>query len=341
MRFPENFKCLSKNRFKFGSFEIKPIKYEDRIAIRQWRNEQMYHLRQKSELSAADQDHYFKTVVSDLFDQINPTQILFSFYKDNTHIGYGGLVHIEWDLKEAEISFIMNTSLEGDYFFENWSVFLHLIERVAFEELNLEIIRTYAYDLRPQLYKVLEANHFFEEARLKDEIEIDGDPVDVLLHIKKNRFKHINVRLAALTDEKAWLDLSNDPLVRANSYHQEMIKPTNHNKWFTERLQSKDAYLYIVDFCGESIANVKIEVIDETAVIGISLEPNARGKGLASGVLVKCCQNFHNERTDAIYAYIKTSNKASALAFKKAGFEYLKTEIIKESESLVYVLNKY
>jgi RimJ/RimL family protein N-acetyltransferase len=112
---------------------------------------------------------------------------LFTFLKENIAIGYGGLVHIDWVNKNAEISFIMMTELEKEYFVTNWSFFLSLIEKVAFEQLNFNKIFTYAYDIRPKLFKVLEDLNYTKEAILKNHVLINGEFVDVLIHSK---FKH-------------------------------------------------------------------------------------------------------------------------------------------------------
>ena len=40
-----------------------PIRYEDRMDIMEWRNEQIYHLRQKNPLTKVDQESYFKQVI--------------------------------------------------------------------------------------------------------------------------------------------------------------------------------------------------------------------------------------------------------------------------------------
>jgi hypothetical protein len=53
-----------------------------------------------------------------LFEQQQPSQLLFSFLENDKCIGYGGLVHINWIDSNAEISFIMNTQLEKDRFQE-------------------------------------------------------------------------------------------------------------------------------------------------------------------------------------------------------------------------------
>ena len=39
-----------------GEYSIVPVRYEDRFSIMDWRNNQLYHLRQKKELSPSDQD---------------------------------------------------------------------------------------------------------------------------------------------------------------------------------------------------------------------------------------------------------------------------------------------
>lgn len=147
-----NYKALNQQTFSSGVFSIEPIRYEDRYKIMRWRNSQLYHLRQTRSLTKEDQDDYFEHVVTNLFAQDQPSQLLFSFLENNVCIGYGGLVHINWTDKNAEISFIMNTQLETDYFEKNWTFYLNLIERVAFEELDIHKLYVYAYDLRPQLY---------------------------------------------------------------------------------------------------------------------------------------------------------------------------------------------
>ncbi|MBK8827806.1 MAG: GNAT family N-acetyltransferase, partial [Saprospiraceae bacterium] len=81
-----------------------------------WRNEQMYHLRQSKLLTVDDQERYFTNVVAHLFDKEQPDQILFSYIEGDVCIGYGGLVHINWIDKNAELSFIMDTKLESNHF---------------------------------------------------------------------------------------------------------------------------------------------------------------------------------------------------------------------------------
>jgi RimJ/RimL family protein N-acetyltransferase len=55
---------------------------------------------------------------------------------------------------------------------------------VAFEELQLHNIFTYAFDLRPRLYLALAQSDFQEEARLKEHCYFDGKYLDVVIHSK-------------------------------------------------------------------------------------------------------------------------------------------------------------
>ena len=125
-----SYKVLNKQVFSSGNYSIVPIRMEDRFDIMKWRNEQIYHLRQDKLLTPENQDYYFQNVVDKLFNEDQPNQILFSFLENGECIGYGGLVHINWIDKNAEISFIMDTRLENERFVEIWNESLSLIEKV-------------------------------------------------------------------------------------------------------------------------------------------------------------------------------------------------------------------
>ena len=178
------YKCLDQQVFTSGEYRLVPIRHEDRYDIMKWRNEQIYHLRQAEPLTKESQDAYFKNVVAKLFDQERPTQVLFSFLKEEECIGYGGLVHINWVDQNAEISFIMNTSLEEDSFESIWGSYLLMIEQVAFEAMEFHKVYVYAFDLRPHLYKALENKGYFLDARLKEHCFFQGEYKDVVIHSK-------------------------------------------------------------------------------------------------------------------------------------------------------------
>ncbi len=181
-----SYKILNKQEYSLGIYSLVPIRIDDRFEIMKWRNEQIYHLRQSEPLTEETQNNYFKNVVSKLFEQDKPSQLLFSYLENEKCIGYGGLVHINWIDKNAEISFIMEISREKTEFQNHWGIYLELLEQIAFGELGFHKIYTYAFDLRPHLYEAIEAKGFRREAVLKEHCLFNGEYKDVIIHSKIN-----------------------------------------------------------------------------------------------------------------------------------------------------------
>ena len=174
-----------KEQVRFNEkYSIVPIREKDKYIIMHMRNAQIFHLRQQKLLTRTIQDVYFAEVISKLFDAQQPNQILFSFLYNNVCIGYGGLVHINWVDKHAEISFIIKPEMEEKYFSSCWKSFLSMIQLVAFEDIMLHKIFTYAFDLRPNLYSVVESCGFYKEAVLKEHCFIEDKFIDVVIHSK-------------------------------------------------------------------------------------------------------------------------------------------------------------
>ena len=125
------YKQLKYSPVSVNGYSLVPIRMEDRELIRKWRNEQMYHLRQQEALTESQQETYFKEVVAKLFESEQPTQYLFSYVRGEDCMGYGGLVHINYEKSSAELSFIMNTALEAAAFRFHWTNYLQLIENIV------------------------------------------------------------------------------------------------------------------------------------------------------------------------------------------------------------------
>lgn len=182
MKFPLSYKCLPKNEYVDFRYKLSPIRYEDRNDIMIWRNSQIDFLRQKEPLTISQQNTYFEKVVSSLFHSDNPQQLLFSFFEDNLLIGYGGLVHINWKDKNAEISFLLDDKRndEKNYLFL-FNIFLKLIRQVSLN-LNLHKIYSYGYDICDYRFEPLIVNSFKNEVILKKHICINGKICDVKIY---------------------------------------------------------------------------------------------------------------------------------------------------------------
>ncbi len=320
------YKCLNQTIFSAQAFHIEPIRDEDQRAIMNIRNEQLYHLRQAEPLTPEKQAHYFSTVVADLFKQEKPSQLLFSFFENDVFIGYGGLVHINWIDLNAEISFVMKTELEKEHFAHYWTHYLNLIEQVAFEALNFHKIFTYAFDLRPHLYPVLESCGFKPEARLPEHCWFENRFYDVVYHGKINRNLHF--RRATQSDARLYFDWANDASVRAHSYQSQTIDWETHLAWFTQKCTEPTCLMLVFEnHLQQAVGQVRIQNNPEQqAVIGISVDAHHRAKGYASKMIAQAADYFLQQNPSAVInAYIKLSNPASAHAFQKAGFSLFQT----------------
>ncbi|AYQ36397.1 GNAT family N-acetyltransferase [Runella sp. SP2] len=181
-----NYKCLKNRVFENSHYSLLPIRDEDKVSIMNWRNEQIDVLRQKEPLTLEKQDWYFKNVISPLFEQANPPQILWSFFKQNELIGYGGLVHISWEDKRGEVSFLLNPArIEDNHTYrEDFLNYLSLLSRAAFEDLSFNKIYTETFDIRDFHISVLEEAGFLKEAILKRHWRINNQWVDSIFHCK-------------------------------------------------------------------------------------------------------------------------------------------------------------
>ena len=336
------YKALQQNVFEMDEYSIVPIRSDDRYEIMKWRNEQIYHLRQDKPLTKEVQDNYFDKIIPQLFNQEKPSQLLFSFLKNGKLIGYGGLVHINWVDQNAEVSFIMDTKLEKEYFKFHWCVFLELIEKVAFLELELYKIFTYSYDLRPKLYEVLEKMSFTKEATLKEHCLFDTKYINVLIHSKKNPYK-LTFRNASIKDVDIFYNWTNDADVRKQSYSSDKIEFSDHKKWFEEKIS--DPFCNLLVFQNnkeESVGQVRIQKESSNGVvIGISVDKNHRGKKYAMQMLKSASSYFLKLNPNFIInAYIKEENIHSKKAFENAGYCFKQLLVYKGFKSSLYVYKK-
>tara|TARA_B110000977_G_C11054773_1_gene483659 strand:- start:622 stop:1185 length:564 start_codon:yes stop_codon:yes gene_type:complete len=182
--FPTKYHCLKQQVFEFQNFKITPIRYKDRYEIMNWRNDQIFLLRQGNLLTQKKQDLYFESIIANEFDLEKPNQILFSFFKNKKLIGYGGLVHIDWINQNAEISFLLKTDLNNlEFYTQGFTTFLKLIQKLG---LNINMHKIYTYGYKTNEYRFLPLiNSFFEkEVELKMHKKINDNWFDVLIYSK-------------------------------------------------------------------------------------------------------------------------------------------------------------
>jgi UDP-2,4-diacetamido-2,4,6-trideoxy-beta-L-altropyranose hydrolase len=180
-----------------------------------------------------------------------------------------------------------------------------------------------------------------DEGKYRKQIEVQAKFFDG--HIK-TRFlsllAEIGYRRAGEQDLMQVFRWANDELSRRNSYQSEPIEFTTHRSWFTNKLKDECATLYIAVIDNKDAGLIRYEIKDDHAIVGIMLDEAFRGAGLASRVLKDTAALFFSVSRVPILAYIKKSNVASVRSFEKAGYQWLRDEVVHGADSYVYKLEK-
>jgi UDP-2,4-diacetamido-2,4,6-trideoxy-beta-L-altropyranose hydrolase len=132
--------------------------------------------------------------------------------------------------------------------------------------------------------------------------------------------RKLALRPAAARDESQLLAWANDPVVRRQSFDQDLIDPATHASWFAHRLAHSDSCLIFVAEVGQGVpaGQVRLERGDNAWEIDYSLDPAFRGWGLAAPMLAQALSRA--ERPIQFSARVKVSNSTSAHVFRKLGF---------------------
>jgi RimJ/RimL family protein N-acetyltransferase len=288
-----------------------------------WRNEQIYHLRQNRPLTEDDQQRYFDNVVAKLFDNPQPDQILFSYLENDVCIGYGGLVHINWIDNNAEVSFIMDTRLEKECFATHWSNYLTMLKEVAFNDLGLHKIYTYAFDLRPHLYEVLESNGFTQEATLKEHCLFNGEYKDVVIHSLWNvSYQIVNYTDCSVEQQREILALRNDDRVRIWMVNPELISEESHFK-FIDRLKNDVNRLYFAIYKKGMLVGTYNLTNEGDGVWerGIIADPSTQGTGQTEQWERLILHDLPKHGIKAVAAKVKLNNLRSIKYHEKLGYQ--------------------
>lgn len=141
--------------------------------------------------------------------------------------------------------------------------------------------------------------------------------------VKDKNLNEFIIGFAKIEDMQDIFDLSNDELVRANSFHQDKISWDNHQKWFTAKIKDSNHLFYLIkDLQGALIAQVRLDIIDEIeGNISISVAARFRGKGYGVRSLKATSEKIVTEqKIKKINAYIKNENIISQTIFEKASY---------------------
>ena len=174
---------LDGHSFSHELYAIESIRTTDALPIMKWRNDQIDSLRQKKPLSSVEQNQYFENTVENEFLKERPNPLLVRFTSKERLIGYGGLVHIDWNLKIGEVSFLLETQRAKKQvtYCQDLTVFMVLIKKLAFDYLDFHKITTESYAHRSFHVETIEKCGFTREGVLRNHAKVGDSWVDAVL----------------------------------------------------------------------------------------------------------------------------------------------------------------
>lgn len=134
----------------------------------------------------------------------------------------------------------------------------------------------------------------------------------------------LTMRYANRADEAMILDWVNDPMVRKQSFHQDVIGEDEHALWFSAKIDDPDCIILIgEDETGLPVGQVRFEINRKRkeALIDVSLDHAFRGMGLSEQLLNKALAKWTIiEPKITIMAEVRNDNRPSQQLFKKCQF---------------------
>ncbi|MFQ5596585.1 MAG: GNAT family N-acetyltransferase [Nitrospiria bacterium] len=134
--------------------------------------------------------------------------------------------------------------------------------------------------------------------------------------------------------------LSNDPMVRAASFHPDPIGLASHRSWYGDRLRDPHCLFYVAEAGSDLVGQVRFDLKDPVAVVSISIHQIGRGCGVGAWLLNKGIDSLKRGRpeVDTVLAHIKGENKGSTRFFERFGFEYVQETTVSKQKAKTYAV---
>jgi RimJ/RimL family protein N-acetyltransferase len=116
---------------------------------------------------------------------------------------------------------------------------------------------------------------------------------------------------------------ANDETVRKNAFNIRKISYEEHKKWFKNKIESPNTFIYICYINKEiPIGQIRIDIEDGIGIIDYSIDKEYRGQGYGTKLLEEIVKKLKNEDKGIIMLVgkVKMENIPSQRAFEKAGY---------------------
>lgn len=138
----------------------------------------------------------------------------------------------------------------------------------------------------------------------------------------------VELRLATADDVDFVWRVNNHPSVREQSLTIATIPWEQHVEWFASKLSSSSTIFFIAERDRSPVATVRFDLEGEhDATISVAVSPAYRSRGIGTHTIRAGTETFARAHPDrAITACIRATNVASLTAFRRAGYEFERSE---------------
>lgn len=150
----------------------------------------------------------------------------------------------------------------------------------------------------------------------------------------------IAIRRVTPKDTDIIYQWANDKEVRKNSYQSNAITYQEHEAWFLKKIATPNCLFFLAECNGVPAGFIRYEIKEDYATVGILVAESFRGLGLAAIFLKISSRMYFENQASSVLAFIKKTNKASCVAFEKAGYIFCEEKKIEGIDSFVYQLKK-
>ena len=128
----------------------------------------------------------------------------------------------------------------------------------------------------------------------------------------------LTLRSARLADSSLLLSWRNDPATRQSSRQQNLVDPSDHERWLVATIEGTGRRLFIAESAGHPIGTVRLDY-GETVEISWTIAPAARGRGWGHRLV----QQIVDQADCELIAGVRPDNVSSQKIACAAGFELL------------------
>ncbi len=136
----------------------------------------------------------------------------------------------------------------------------------------------------------------------------------------------VTLRPAVTSDGDRLIMWRNDEATRKASISSEPVARADHDAWLARSLDSKDRALFIAEHDGRPVGTARLDrdvvrgISSEVWEVSLTIAPEARGKGLATSLLVAVGMAARERGAAMLLARLKPENLKSRAAFAGAGY---------------------